>query len=145
MDMLATSVRVPTVEEVRSLSISDLAIASSVAEALRERLREFVQVDAFCVDDPFDEKDDFSYSVVLDRQNPNRVIAMIASKRDSLPQLPWSTMLGQRLVKVSISKEEAFAIKREMMPKETNNFYPYRRGGKISGFMMFSFQVCGQR
>jgi hypothetical protein len=30
-----------------------------------------------------------------------------------------------------------------MMPKDTNNFYPYRRAGRIAGYIMFAFQICG--
>jgi hypothetical protein len=30
-----------------------------------------------------------------------------------------------------------------MMPKDTNNFYPFRRLGKITGYIMFAFQICG--
>jgi hypothetical protein len=70
---------------------------------------------------------------------------MLANKKENLPQLPWSVILEERLVKMAVSKQDALAIKHELMPKETNNFYPYRRDGKIMGYLMFAFQICGQR
>ena len=143
--MLATSIRAPTTEEVRNLTISDLAIASGLSDALRDRMRDYVAIDPFTVVDPFGDNDERTYSVVVDRENPNRVVAMIISKRDSLPQLPWSKMLGTRLAKISITMEEAKALKHELMPKEWGNFYSYRRNGRVAGYFMFAFQVCGQR
>ena len=142
--MLATSTRPPTPEEIRKLDITDIAIAAGLADELRERFRRHVPIDPFTVADPFDGAD-YSYSVVLDQEKPDRVVAMIVNKKDSVPQLPWSTMLGERLAKVTVSKEEAKAIKHELMPKETGNFYPYRRNSRVAGFFMFAFQVCGQR
>ena len=143
--MLATSIRLPNVEEIRSLSTEDVAIAAGLADTMRDVMREYVHVDPFCVPDPLGEKDDYNYSIVLDRENPNRVVAIIANKKESLPQLPWSAILGERLVKMPTTKAEAAAIKYELMPKLTNNFYPYRRGGRMSGYVMFAFQICGLR
>ena len=142
--MLATSIRLPTTDEIRKLSIADIAIAAGLADELRDKLREYIHIDPYCLPDPFGEKDDNVYYVILDKENPNRVVAILVNKKDSLPQLPWSTILGDRLAKVTLSKQDAVAIKRELAPKETNNFYPYRRNGKIAGYMMFAFQICGQ-
>ena len=142
--MLATSIRLPTTDEIRKLSIADIAIAGGLADELRDKLREYIHIDPYCLPDPFGEKDDNVYYVILDRENPNRVVAILVNKKDSLPQLPWSTILGDRLAKVTLSKQDAVAIKRELAPKETNNFYPYRRNGKIAGYLMFAFQICGQ-
>jgi len=125
--------------------MTDLAIAAGLADELRDRLRQYVHVDPFCVPDPFGEGDDCTYMVILDRENLVRVVAIFANKKETLPQLPWSSIMGERLAKVSLSKQDAQALKHEFMPKETNNFYPYRRNGKISGYAMFAFQVCGQR
>jgi hypothetical protein len=143
--MLATTTRLPTAEEVRSLSMADIAIAAGLADSMRDAFREYAHIDPFCVADPFGEKDDYNYSIILDRENPNRVVAIVANKKDSLPQLPWSSILGTRLIKLAISKSEAAAITRELMPKMTNNYYPYRRSGKIAGYITFAFQICGLR
>jgi hypothetical protein len=143
--MLATSIRLPTVEELRSLSMVDIAIAAGLADSMRDIFRDYANLDPFCVPDPFAEKDDFNYSVVLDRENPNRVVAILANNKDSLPQLPWSAILGERLVKLPMSKTEAAIVKHELLPKMTNNFYPYRRSGRIAGYVTFAFQICGLR
>jgi len=142
--VLATSGS-PSIEGIRKLSVVDIAIAAGLAYELRDRFREHVHLDPYCLPDPFGDKDDYTYFVVLDRDNLNRVMGMFANKKDSLPQLPWSAIQGERLAKVSISKQDALALKRELMPKETNNFYPYRRNGRIVGYVMFAFQICGLR
>jgi hypothetical protein len=135
----------PSIEGVRKLSVADVAIASGLADELRDRFCQYVRLDPYCLPDPFGDSDDCTYFVVLDRDNLNRVVAIFANKKDSLPQLPWSGILGERLAKVSLSKPDALALKQELMPKETNNFYPYRRNSKIVGSVMFAFQICGQR
>lgn len=141
--VLATSIKLPTSEEIKKLSLGDIAIAAALADGFRDRLREYVHIDPYCVPDPFTDKDDCNYSVMLDRENLNRIVVLLANKKGTLPQLSWSAILGERLVKVSVSKEDALAIKHELMPKETNNFYPYRRDGITSGYLMFAFQICG--
>ncbi|HEX7033089.1 MAG TPA: hypothetical protein VF172_08825 [Nitrososphaera sp.] len=143
--MLATSSGIPSIEAVRKLSMSDIAIAAGLSDELRDRLRDYVHIDPFTMPDPFGENDDYNYMAVLDRENLSRVVAIFANKKETLPQLPWSTILGDRLAKVSLSKQDAKNLKYELMPKETNNFYPYRRNGKVSGSVMFAFQICGQR
>jgi hypothetical protein len=143
--VLATSSGTPSIEAVRKLSMSDIAIAAGLSDELRDRLRNYVHIDPFTMPDPFGEKDDYTYMAILDRENLARVVAIVANKKESLPQLPWSNILGERLAKVSLSKEDAKSLKHELMPKETNNFYPYRRNGKVSGYVMFAFQICGQR
>ena len=144
ISMLATTTS-PSIEGIRMLSVADIAIAASLADELRDKFREYVHLDPYCLPDPFGDNEDHTYFVVLDRENLNRVVAMYVNKKDSLPQLPWSTILGERLAKISMAKQDALEIKRELMPKETNNFYPYRRDGRIVGYAMFAFQICGQR
>jgi hypothetical protein len=143
--MLAASIRLPSAEEIRSLSMSDVAIAAGLADNMRDIFSEYVHLDPFTVADPFADKDEFNYSAVLDRLNPNRVIAILANSKDSLPQLPWSAILGERLVKIPMEKNEAATIKHELLPKKTNNFYPYRRSGRVAGYVTFAFQICGLR
>ena len=135
----------PSIEGIRKLTLSDIAIASGLADELRDKFRDYVRTDPFCVPDPLGEKDDCTYFVVLDREYLSRVVAMFANNKDSLPQLPWSTIFGDRLAKVSISKQDAKVLTHELMPKQTNNFYPYRRNSKIAGYVWFAFQICGQR
>ena len=140
--MLSTSIKLPTSEEIKKLSLADIAISGGLADEFRDRLREYVHIDPYCVPDPFSDKDDCNYSVTLDRENLNRIVVLFANKKGTLPQLPWSAILDERLVQASVSKEDALAIKHELMPKETNNFYPYRRNGTTTGYIMFAFQIC---
>ena len=141
--VLATSIRLPTSEEIKKLTLADIAIAAGLADEFRDRLRDYIHIDPYCVPDPFTDKDDCNYSVILDKEDLNRIVALLANKKGMLPQLPWSAILGERLIQVSASKEDALAIKDELMPKETNNFYPYRRNGVTAGYIMFAFQICG--
>ena len=141
--VLATSIRLPTSEEIKKLTLADIAIAAGLADEFRDRLRDYIHIDPYCMPDPFTDKDDCNYSVILDKEDLNRIVALLANKKGMLPQLPWSAILGERLIQVSASKEDALAIKDELMPKETNNFYPYRRNGVTAGYIMFAFQICG--
>ena len=143
--MLATSLKPPTREEVRKLTMLDIAIMNGLADSLRNTLKKYIQIDPYTMPDPFGSEDEYNYSVILDRQEPRRVVAMIASKLESLPQLPWDDILGDRLIGLSLSRTDANIIKNELMPKDTNNFYQYRRSGKVNGYIMFAFQICGQR
>ncbi|HXX96415.1 MAG TPA: hypothetical protein VEL11_04760 [Candidatus Bathyarchaeia archaeon] len=165
--MLAPSLKPPTREDVRKLTMLDIAIMNGLADSFRNTLKKYIQIDPYTMPDPFgseDEynysvildrqeprrvvamiKDEYNYSVILDRQEPRRVVAMFASKLESLPQLPWEDILGDRLIRLSLSRSDANALKNELMPKDTNNFYQYRRSGKVNGYVMFAFQICGQR
>jgi hypothetical protein len=66
-------------------------------------------------------------------------------KKDHLPQPSWDNILGNRLAKLTISKSDAYILKSELMPKDTNNFYAYRLSGETSGLVMFAFQMCGRK
>jgi hypothetical protein len=142
--MLAASAKPPTTEEIKKLTITDIAIMSGLADSLRDNLKKHIEIDPYTTRDPFGEKDDYNYFVVLDREQPNRIVSMIAAKKNPSPQPLWDKILNERLIKLSISKEDAVALKNELMPKETNNFYPYRESGKVVGYIMFAFQICGQ-
>jgi len=164
--VLAASVNPPTLEDVKKLTMTDIAIMSGLSDSFRSTLKNYIQIDPYTMSDPFgsgDEynysvildrddparvvamvKDEYNYSVILDRQDLRRVVAMMASKFEPLPQLPWNDIIGDRLVILSLSKLDANNLKNEMMPKDTNNFYQYRRSGKITGYIMFAFQICGQ-
>ena len=142
--MLAASAKPPTAEEVKKLTITDIAIMSGLADWLRDNLKKYIEIDPYTTRDPFGEKDDYNYFLVLDREQPNRIVSMIVAKKDPSPQPLWDKILNERLIKLPIPKEDAVALKNELMPKETNNFYPYRDSGKVVGYIMFAFQICGQ-
>ena len=144
--MLASaSAKPPTTEEVKKLTVTDIAIMSGLADSLRDTLKKYIEIDPYTTLDPFGEKDDYDYFVVLDAEDPKRLVSMIVAKKDPLHQLPWNDiLLNERLIKLPISKEDAAALKYELMPKDTNNFYPYRNSGKVTGYIMFAFQICGK-
>ena len=142
--MLAASAKPPTAEEIKKLTITDIAIMSGLADWLRDNLKKYIEIDPYTTRDPFGEKDDYNYYVVLDREQPNRIVSMIVEKKDPSPQPLWDKILNERLIKLPIPKEDAVALKNELMPKETNNFYPYRVSGEVVGYIMFAFQICGQ-
>src|SRR5687768_3126107 len=96
--VLATSIKLRTSEEMRNLSLAAIPIAAGLAAEFRDRLREYVHIAPYCVPDPFTATYDCNYSVILDRKNLNRIVALLANKKGALPQLPWSDIRGERLV-----------------------------------------------
>jgi hypothetical protein len=143
--MLATTLSLPTLEDLRMLTRSDLVIMSTLSDAFRHGLEQYVNIDPFTTKDPFEDQDNFNYYVIVDRTEPRRIASLIATKKNPLPQLSWENILGNRLAKLAIPKSDAHIIKSEIMPKDNNNFYIYRRSGVISGHVMFAFQMCGRK
>ena len=137
------SIKPPALEEVRKLTLTDIAIMTGLADSFRDSFRKFVQIDPFTMPDPFTDKDDYDYLIIADKRQLNRIVALIAINKDLLPEVPSDDILGAHLVMLSISKQNAIELKYEMMPKDTNNFYPFRRSGRITGYIMFAFQICG--
>ena len=144
-NMLATTLSLPTLQDLRTLTRSDIAIMSTLSDAFRQGLELYVKVDPFTTKDPFDDQDDFNYYIIVDRTEPRRIVSLIAIKKDPLPQLSWGNILGNRLAILPISKSDAYTLKTEIMPKDTNNFYTYRRSGEVSGLVMFAYQICGRK
>ena len=116
---------------------------TGLADSFRDSLRRYIHIDPFTMPDPFTDKDDYDYFVIADKRQSNRVVAMIVINKDLLPEVPWDNILGIRLIILPISKQNAVELKYEIMPKDTNNFYPLRRSGRITGYVMFAYQICG--
>ena len=70
----------PTPVQLRSLSSYDLGVIIWRVANFKERIREYVGIDPYTTRDPLEPKDDYDYSVVLDRKNLARVISLIGSK-----------------------------------------------------------------
>ena len=138
-----TEVQLPDPNQLKTLTLTDLVIMNKLSVSLREQIKKHIDIDPFTTDDPFNENDDYEYSVILDKTNTNRVVSILATKKETTIQLPWETILGNQLVRLPISKTEAVALKHELMPKDTNNFYPFRKSTRIAGYIMFAFQICG--
>ena len=137
------SVKPPALEEVRKLTITDIAIMTGLADSFRDSLKKYMHIDPFTMPDPFTDKDDYDYFVIADKRQLNWIVAIIAINKDVLPHVPWDNIVGVHLIILPISKQNAVELKYEMMPKDTNNFYPFRRLGRITGYIMFAFQICG--
>lgn len=138
-----TEAQSPSPNQLKTLTLTDLAIMNKLSVSLREQIKKHIDIDPFTTEDPFKENDDYDYSVILDKTDSKRVICMIATKKDAAITLPWEILLGDRLVHLTLSKTEASSIKYELMPKDTNNFYPFRKSTIIAGYIMFAFQICG--
>lgn len=138
-----TEIQLPTPNQIKTLTLTDLVIMNNLSVSLREQIKKYVDIDPFTTDDPFKENDDYDYSLILDKTNTNRAISILATIKETTIQLPWESILGSQLIRLSISKTEAAALKRELMPKDTNNFYPFRKSTRIVGYIMFAYQICG--
>ena len=143
--MLITPLKPPTIEEVKKLSTIDIAIMNALSYSFRAKIRQLVQIDPYTVSDPFGEADDYEYSVIVDTEFPARIVMMNVGIKDISPKIPWKDLLDNQLSMIQLSKPDALQLKNELMPKDTNNFYRYRRSGKIGGYVMFAFQICGHK
>ncbi|MGI9011674.1 MAG: hypothetical protein ACR2F1_10885 [Nitrososphaeraceae archaeon] len=143
--MLSSEIQSPKIESIKSLDIVDLAIMSQLAYSFKEEFLKYAQVDSFTSPDPFKNEDSNTYLVVIDRENIDRIVSMIIILNDSYnSRIPLEKIMNDRLKIIQISKEKALLLKNEMMPKDTNNFYQFRQDGRVIGYIMFAFQICGQ-
>ena len=68
---------------------------------------------------------------------------MVVIRKDvSIQKNIWYKIIGKYVVMLDTSPEQAKEIK-ELMPKDTNNFYPFRKNGTTVGYIMFAYQICG--
>jgi hypothetical protein len=126
--------------------MADLAIMSQFAYSFKDEFQKYVKVDSFTSPDPFNKEDANIYLIIVDRENIDRIISMIIIRNDSYnSRIPLEKIMNDRLKIIQISKEKALLLKNEMMPKDTNNFYQFRKeDGRVIGYIMFAFQICGQ-
>ena len=143
--MLSSEIQSPKIESIKSLDTVDLAIMSQLAYSFKEEFLKYAQVDSFTSPDPFKNEDSNTYLIVVDRENIDRIVSMIIILNDSYnSRIPLEKIMNDRLKIIQISKEKALLLKNEMMPKDTNNFYQFRQDGRVIGYIMFAFQICGQ-
>jgi len=138
-----TEIKSPSPNQMKTLTLTDLVIMNKLSVSFREQIKKYVDIDPFTTHDPFHENDDYEYSVILDKTNTSRVVSILATKKEFTTQISWDSLLGGQFVRLTISKTEAGALKYELMPKDTNNFYPFRQSTRIAGYIMFAFQICG--
>ena len=138
-----TEIKPPSPNQIKALTLTDLVIMNKLSVSFRERIKKYVNIDPFTTRDPIEENDDYEYSVILDKNNTDRIVSIVATRREFTTQLPWDYLLESQLVRLTISKTDTSAIKYELMPKDTNNFYPFRLSTTIAGYITFAFQICG--
>ena len=143
--MLSSEIQSPKIESIKSFNMADIAIMSQLAYSFKDEFQKYVKVDSF-TSDPFNKEDANLYLIIVDRENIDRIISMIIIRNDSYDsRIPLEKIMNDRLKIIQISKEKALLLKNEMMPKETNNFYQFRKeDGRVIGYIMFAFQICGQ-
>ena len=141
--MSITRLEIPTIDQIKTLNLDDLAIMNELSISFRKKLLKYINIDPFTSKDPFGENDDYNYYIILDTSKLQRVVSIIAEDKNDSNQLPWDIILENKLSRLQISKNDASALKYELMPKDTNNFYSYRKSTRIAGYIMFAFQVCG--
>ena len=143
--MLSSEIQSPKIESIKSFDIADIAIMSQLAYSFKDEFQKYFKVDSFTSPDPFNNEDGNIYLVIVDRENIDRIILMIIIRNDSYNSIPIEKIMNDRLKIIQISKEKALSLKNEMMPKDTNNFYKFRKeDGRVIGYIMFAFQICGQ-
>ena len=142
--MLSLNTKGPTLATVKALSLTDLAIMSYSSQLLRNRLSSYFHIDCFTAPDPFSEENEFSYFIVVDKANTNRIISFIALK-EVLDIDLWDLLIGKDLLRLDISKEDALSLKAELMPKYTDNFFPIRKESSVIGYIAFTFEICGMK
>src|SRR6476659_5935641 len=117
-----TEIKPPSPNQIKALTLTDLVIMNKLSVSFREQIKKYVNIDPFTTRDPIEENDDYEYSVILDKNNTDRVVSIVATRREFTTQLPWDSLLESQLVRLTISKVDTSAIKYELMPKYTNNF-----------------------
>ena len=144
--MLSSEIQSPKIESIKSFNMADIAIMSQLAYSFKNDFQKYVKVDSFTSPDPFNKEDANIYLIIIDRENIDRIISMIIIRNDSYnSRIPLEKIMNDRLKIIQISKEKALLLKNEMMPKDTNNFYQFRKeDGRVIGYIMFAFQICGQ-
>ena len=143
--MLSSEIQSPKIESIKSFDIADIAIMSQLAYSFKDEFLKYAKVDSFTSPDPFTNEDGNIYLVIFDRENIDRIVSMIIIHNDSHnSRIPLEKIMNDRLKIIQISKEKALLLKNEMMPKDTNNFYQFRKDDTVIGYIMFAFQICGQ-
>ena len=98
-----------------------------LADSLRDNLKMYIEIAPYTTSDPFDEKADHDYFVLLDSKEPKRMVSMFVAKKDPVSQIPWNNILNERLLKLPISKEDAAKIKAALEAAGADRPWPAQR------------------
>ena len=144
--MLSSEVQSLKPESIKSLDIGDIAIMNQLAYSFKDEFIKYAKIDSFTSPDPFKNENTNNYLFVVYRENIDRIVSMIIIIPNYLDnsKIPLEKINNDRLKIIQIPKEKALLLKYEMMPKDTNNFYQFRKDSTVIGYIMFAFQICGQ-
>lgn len=144
--MLSSKAQFPNPESIKALDIGDIAIMNQLAYSFKDEFIKYAKIDSFTSPDPFKNENPNTYLIVVDKENIDRIVAMITIIRNDSnnTKIPLEKINNDRLKIIQIPKEKALLLKYEMMPKDTNNFYQFRKDSIVIGYIMFAFQICGQ-
>ena len=144
--MLSSEVQSLKPESIKSLDTGDIAIMNQLAYSFKDEFIKYAKIDSFTSPDPFKNENPNTYLVVVDRENIDRIVSMIIIIPNYLDnsKIPLEKINNDKLKIIQIPKEKALLLKYEMMPKDTNNFYQFRKDSTVIGYIMFAFQICGQ-
>ena len=110
--MLTSEIQPPDPKSIRLLEISDVAIMNELSYILKERIIESFSIDSFTTSDPFNHNKNFRYSTIVDKENPNRIIAIMCIFEDSDKySLDWKKIDIKRLQEIVISTDSSQRIK----------------------------------
>ena len=144
--MLSSKAQSPNPESIKALDIGDIAIMNQLAYSFKDEFIKYAKIDSFTSPDPFKNENPNTYLIVVDKENIDRIVAMIIIIRNdsNISKISLEKINNDRLKIIQIPKEKALLLKYEMMPKDTNNFYQFRKDSIVIGYIMFAFQICGQ-
>ena len=130
-------------EDLKNLDLSDLVIMASMSYDFDKSFKYFFERDAFTLPDPFKDPENYLYYLFVEKNNHSHIISMVIIRKNaSIEKNVWYKIMGNDMVMLDLSHEQANEIKGELMPKDTNNFYPFRKNGIIVGCIMFAYQIC---
>jgi hypothetical protein len=134
---------VPSKKDLKNLRISDLVIMAYMSYDFDKRFKYFFERDAFTLPDPFKDPENYIYYLFVEKNNHSHIISMVIIRKDaSIEKNTWYKIMSEDMEMLDLSNEQANEIKEELMPKETNNFYSFRKNEKIVGCIMFAYQIC---
>jgi hypothetical protein len=144
--VLSSKAQFPNPESIKALDIGDIAIMNQLAYSFKDEFIKYAKIDSFTSPDPFKNESPNTYLIVVDKENIDRIVAMIIIIHNDSDnsKIPLEKINNDRLKIIQIPKEKALLLKYEMMPKDTNNFYQFRNDSIVIGYIMFAFQICGQ-
>jgi hypothetical protein len=135
---------VPSRVDVENIELSDFIIMATISYDFDYKLKYFFKRDSFTVPAPFTDPGDYLYYLFVDKDNHRNFISMIVIGKDvSIKKDTWDKIKGDDIAMFEIKPEQANKIKKVLMPKDTNNFYPFRKDRKIVGYIMHAYQICG--